>query len=171
MSGAESIGTEMVRGRVLPEWIDLNGHMNVASYVMAFEVAVYALWERFGMPLAYQERSGNTTFAVETHTTYKRELGEGDAYIITAQVLAYDDKRVHSFLRMYDEKSAFVAATIEWLGLHVAISDRRVVGWPEDVLRNIRDFVEAEPESPVPTEARRQIRLREPLYSVFGEKS
>lgn len=165
------LGVEVVRGEVLPEWIDLNGHMNVASYVTAFEVAVYALWERFGMPVDYQEKSGNTTFAVETHTTYKRELGEGDTYIITAQVLAYDDKRVHSFLRMYDEKQASLAATIEWLGLHVTISNRRVEDWPADVLHGIDLFLEAQTGSQVPAEARRQIRLRKPRYSVFGEGS
>ncbi len=165
------LGVEVVRGEVLPEWIDLNGHMNVASYVTAFEVAVYALWECFGMPVDYQEKSGNTTFAVETHTTYKRELGEGDTYIITAQVLAYDDKRVHSFLRMYDEKQASLAATIEWLGLHVTISNRRVEDWPADVLRGIDLFLEAQTGSQVPAEARRQIRLRKPRYSVFGEGS
>lgn len=165
------LGVEVVRGEVLPEWIDLNGHMNVTSYVTAFEVAVYALWERFGMPVDYQEKSGNTTFAVETHTTYKRELGEGDTYIITAQVLAYDDKRVHSFLRMYDEKQASLAATIEWLGLHVTISNRRVEDWPADVLRGIDLFLEAQTGSQVPAEARRQIRLRKPRYSVFGEGS
>lgn len=171
MSGTEQIGAEIVRGQVLPEWIDINGHMNVASYVTAFEVAVYALWERFGMALDYPEISGNTTFAVETHTTYKRELGEGDAYVITAEVLAYDDKRVHSFLRMYDEKHGFLAATIEWLGLHVAISNRRVVAWPADVLTGIREFVSIQPALQAPAEARRQIRLRKPLFSVFGESS
>ena len=162
-------GTEIVRGRVLPEWIDLNGHMNVASYVTAFEVAVYALWERFGMARDYQDGSGNTTFAVETHTTYKRELSEGDIYIITAQVLAYDDKRVHSFLRMYDERQEYLAATIEWLGLHVSLADRRVVDWPSGIREGIRRFVDTSMEAPA--DARRQIRLRKPRYSVFGENT
>lgn len=162
-------GVEIVRGKVLPEWIDLNGHMNVASYVTAFEVAVYALWVRFGMAADYQDETGNTTFAVETHTTYKRELGPGDRYVITAEVLAYDDKCVHSFLRMYDERRGDIAATIEWLGLHVSFENRSVVRWPAEVRDGIRQFVDAQPESGVPAEARRQIRLRKPTYSVFGE--
>lgn len=162
-------GAEIVRGEVLSDWIDLNGHMNVASYVTAFEVAVYAMWARFGMAAAYQENSGNTTFAVETHTTYKRELEEGDRYLITAEVLAYDNKRVHSFLRMYDERQGFLGATIEWLGLHVSVSERRAVCWPVAVREGIQEFVEAEPCLAVPPEARRQISLRKPIYSVFGE--
>lgn len=167
MADAVIRGTEIVRGQVLAEWIDLNGHMNVASYVTAFEVAVYALWEHFGMASDYQDKTGNTTFAVETHTTYKRELSEGDTYIITAQVLAWDDKRVHSFLRMYDERQGFLAATIEWLGLHVSLADRRVMAWPAPVRDGIQRFVDTMTEAPA--EARRQICLRNPIFSVFGE--
>ena len=169
MSNPALEGVEIVRGRVRPEWIDRNGHMNVASYVTAFEVGVYELWARFGMAADYQRRSGNTTFAVETHTTYKRELGEGDAYIITAQVLAYDDKRVHSFLRMYDEAQRFLAATIEWLGLHVSLSQRSAINWPWEVNEGIRRFVDSMPAVKPPAEARRQMRLRRPHYSVFGD--
>ncbi len=161
------LGVEVHRGAVLPEWIDVNGHMNVASYVTAFEVGVYALWARFAMESDYQDATGNTTFAVETHTTYKRELNEGDAYIITAQVLAYDNKRVHSFLRMYDERHGFLAATIEWLGLHVSLVDRCVIDWPPQVRENVQRFVDA--SSAPPADAGRRIRLRKPHYSVFGE--
>ena len=163
-------GAEIVRGEVRSEWIDLNGHMNVASYVTAFEVAVYALWARFGMAQEYQRDTGNTTFAVETHTTYKRELGEGDAYVISALVLAYDGKRVHNFLRMYDAQQGFLSATIEWLGLHVSIDQRRAVPWPDAVREGIRKFAESQPESAAPPEAGRQIRLRKPVFSVLGEE-
>ena len=104
MTVAQRIGVEIVEGQVRPEWIDLNGHMNVASYVSAFEVAVYAIWERLGMPSDYQQATGHTTFAVETHTTYQRELGDAAPYVITGQILAYDDKRIHNFLRMYDKR-------------------------------------------------------------------
>ena len=169
MSALPVQGTEVARGQVRPEWIDLNGHMNVASYVTAFEVGVYRLWERFGMAADYPAASGNTTFAVETHTTYKRELGERDTYIITAQVLAYDDKRVHSFLRMYDEAEGFLAATIEWLGLHVSVDERSVVNWSPEVLAGIRRFVDTTTAAGAPAEARRQIRLRRPHYTVFGD--
>ena len=169
MSARRYEGMEIVSGRVKPDWIDRNGHMNVASYVTAFEVGVYALWERFGMPADYPMSSGNTTFAVETHTTYKSELAEGDPYIITAQVLAYDEKRVHSFLRMYDEAQGCLAATIEWLGLHVTLGDRSVVSWPTDVLAGIRRFVDETGSVSPPAEARRQIRLRRPRFTVFGD--
>ena len=33
-------GLTVTRGSVIPEWIDINGHMNVAYYVLAFDKAV-----------------------------------------------------------------------------------------------------------------------------------
>ena len=37
------LGIEVTRGTVLPEWIDINDHMNVAYYLLAFDQAVDAL--------------------------------------------------------------------------------------------------------------------------------
>ena len=42
-------GMEVMRGHVLPEWIDVNNDMNVAYYLLAFDQAVDALWARFGL--------------------------------------------------------------------------------------------------------------------------
>lgn len=39
MSDTEIVGLEVIRGEVLPEWIDVNNHMNVACYVLAFDHA------------------------------------------------------------------------------------------------------------------------------------
>jgi acyl-CoA thioesterase FadM len=94
MSGDKLLGTRVAEGVVKPEWIDVNGHMNVAYYVLAFDLAVDALWEGFGITAEYIKSSYGTTFAVESHVTYQQELMEGDPYIVTAQILAYDDKRI-----------------------------------------------------------------------------
>ncbi|MBT8088842.1 MAG: thioesterase family protein [Gammaproteobacteria bacterium] len=40
MSQSEMPGTEVARGQVLPEWIDINNHMDVACYVHAFDQGV-----------------------------------------------------------------------------------------------------------------------------------
>ena len=41
---------------VQPEWIDHNGHMNVAYYVLAFDVATDTVYETWGLGLDYPER-------------------------------------------------------------------------------------------------------------------
>ncbi|HRZ24495.1 MAG TPA: thioesterase family protein, partial [Candidatus Contendobacter sp.] len=69
----------------LPEWIDYNGHMNVAYYVLAFDHATDAFTEYLGLGRDYQERQRCSTFVVETHVNYQRELVAGDPIRITTQ--------------------------------------------------------------------------------------
>jgi len=63
MSKNEILGSRVADGVVKPEWIDANGHMNVAYYVLAFDLAVDALWEAFGITAEYIKRSYGSTFA------------------------------------------------------------------------------------------------------------
>jgi len=165
--GKEKItGIEVFRGKVLPEWIDVNGHMNVAYYVLAFDYAVDSLWHSFGITSDYIEDEAQSTFAVESHVTYKRELVEDDPILITAQILAYDEKRVHQFQRMYHGEKGFLAATGEWLNLHVDLGVRRVTPWPERILQGIRSVAKAQGQLPYPPEAGRRIQVPRPLFSI-----
>ena len=60
--------------RVLPEWIDLNGHMNMAYYGVVFDRGNYAAGNALGLGADYIERTTHGIFAAETHTLYFREL-------------------------------------------------------------------------------------------------
>ena len=50
---------------VLPEWIDYNGHMNVAYYVLAFDHATDAFLDYVGLDQTYKKDANCTTFVVE----------------------------------------------------------------------------------------------------------
>ena len=119
-------GIEVFRGKVLPEWIDINNHMNVAYYVLAFDQAVDSLWEQLGITVDHINVTNSSTFAVESHITWQKELAVDEPYVITSQLLAYDAKRIHQFMRMYHAEKYFLAATAEWLNLHVDLSVRKV---------------------------------------------
>lgn len=60
---------DLRQGVVRPEWLDDNGHMNVAYYVLAFDHACDDFLDTIGMTDAYRARSGGTTFAAELHIT------------------------------------------------------------------------------------------------------
>ena len=45
----------ITKGKVIPEWIDVNGHMNVAYYVRAFDLAVDEQWIQLGITQEYIE--------------------------------------------------------------------------------------------------------------------
>lgn len=166
----ERQGIEVSRGYVLPEWIDVNGHMNVAYYVLAFDLGVDALWSRFGITDEHIRENLSSTFAVESHVTWRKELHEGDPYIVTAQILAMDAKRIHQFQRMYHAEEGFLAATAEWMNLHVDLASRRVAPWPEEILRSIRELAEGQADWPYPDEAGRRMQVAEPLYSAAGAR-
>ena len=166
--GADGMdGTVVYEGEVLPEWIDVNDHMNVAYYVLAFDHGVDALWERFGITDEYIKTSRGSTFAVESHITYRSELLEGDPYIVTSQVLAFDEKRIHQFMRLYHAKSKSLAATAEWMNLHVNLDSRRVCPWPDSMLGRIREFAEGQSDQNWPDLVGRQIGIAQPLYSLM----
>jgi len=66
------LGIEVARGRVQSEWIDINDHMNVAYYLLAFDQAVDALWATFGLTEEYVRTHSSSTIAVESHVTWQR---------------------------------------------------------------------------------------------------
>ena len=163
-------GIEVMRGEVLPEWIDFNDHMNVAYYLLAFDHAVDALWATFGLTEDYIRTRSSSTIAVESHVTWQREIVEGEPYVVTTQVLAWDDKRIHQFQRMYHAEEGFLAATCEWMNLHFDTSTRRVAPWPDDIRARIADFAENQGVYPWPQEAGRKMQIMQPIFSARPEE-
>lgn len=165
----EMLGVEITCGKVVPEWIDINGHMNVAYYVLAFDLAVDALWSDFGISEQYIQTHHSSTFAVESHVLYRRELKLDDPYIVTAQILAFDQKRIHQFQRMYHAREGFLAATAEWMNLHVDMTTRRVAPWPDDILDAIQRASIAQGALPYPEDAGRTMRIDKPLFNTVSD--
>ena len=162
-ASGEFLGVEVYRGSVESGWIDVNAHMNVAYYVLAFDLGVDALWTRFGITDASIEASGGSTFAVECHVTYQAELVESDAFVVTTQVLACDEKRIHQFQRLYRLRDSRLAATCEWMNLFVDLETRRVARWPDAVLERIRSLMAAQDKARMPAEAGKRMAVPAPL--------
>lgn len=120
------------QGEVLPEWIDANDHMNLAYYVVLFDYATDALFEEIGIGRRYKETTGHGTFVAETHTLYERELLVRERLRIRTQILAADSKRLHLSHEMFAARG-HRAAMQELMFLHVDLSARRVVPFPEAV--------------------------------------
>jgi acyl-CoA thioester hydrolase len=149
---------ELHRDKVRPEWIDYNGHMNVAYYVLAFDYATDAFFDYLGLDKHYRDTSGNSTFAVEAHLTYQREVAEGDALRFTTQLLGFDDKRLHFVHHMYHAGEGFLAATSEWLSLHIDLQVRRVSIMPESIKTRLAEIMGAHEALLQPPEVGRVIK-------------
>lgn len=150
------------REAVHPDWIDYNGHMNVAYYLLAFDHACDSFLDYIGLDAAYRERTGGTSFAAECHITYQREVGEGDPLRFVTQLLGYDEKRIHYTMHMYHADEGYLASTTEWLSLHVDLAARRVVPMPEEITSRLADIYASHRDLPRPAEVGRVIRTPAP---------
>jgi acyl-CoA thioester hydrolase len=114
------------RGEVLPEWIDLNGHMNLAYYTVLFDYASDLLFDTIGIGRDYKDRTGHGTFVVETHNLYEQELLIGERVRVVSRILAADDKRLHVGHEMFRCADGRRAATQELMFLAIDLQQRRV---------------------------------------------
>ena len=143
---------------VRPEWVDYNGHMNVAYYVLVFDRAADGLFDVLGVGESYRRAQSGSIFIVESHIAYRRELRAGDLVRVETQILGHDDKRLHGFSRMTHAASGEVSATYEFLGLHVDMGSRRAAPFPAWARERILTFAAHHATRPWPTEAGRGIR-------------
>jgi acyl-CoA thioester hydrolase len=127
------------QGEVLPEWIDANGHMNLAYYVVLFDYATDTLFDAIGIGRVYKDTTNHGTFVAETHNLYERELLVGERVRIATQILGSDDKRLHLVHEMFSLANGRRAATQELMYLHIDLGARRVVPW----LPEAREHVDA----------------------------
>ena len=153
------------RETVRPEWIDYNGHMNVAYYVLVFDRACDAFLDHIGMDEAYRARTGGTTFAVECHITYQREVELGDPLRFASWLIAHDEKRFHHFHQMFHAEEGFLAATSEWLSLHVDLATRRVAAMAPQVHARLAEMQALHDALPRPPEVGRVVGMPPPRQS------
>ena len=118
---------------VLPQWIDYNGHMNVAYYVLAFDQGVDALMGYIGITPDYIKHRQASTFTLEMHVSYIRELHLGDRLRLNCQLLDFDAKRLHYFLQMHHAEDGYLAAVSEQIMVHVDLETRRSSEFPNDI--------------------------------------
>ena len=118
--------------RVRPEWVDHYGHMNLAYYLVVFDLATDVLWPKLGLGPGFRER-GLGTFAAESWQAYIREVTLGTPLICDSEVLSFDSKRLLIRHVMRHAAEAWEVAENEVLYLCVDLGTRRVGAWPEDV--------------------------------------
>ena len=145
---------------VLPEWIDYNGHMNVAYYVLAFDHGVDALMEFIGISPSYIEQQRASAFTLEIHVSYIRELRLGDPLRLRCQLLDFDAKRVHYFLHMHHAEDDYLAAVSEQIMVHVDLETRRSSEFPDDVRLALTSMMNDHRDLPRPEQSGSVIGIR-----------
>ena len=127
--------------KVIKEYTDYNGHLNVAYYVRIFDIAADVMLDNFKMGGESAKQNNKTTFVAEMHTIYKQEVRLGEEVETHLTYLNHDKKRIQYRLSMFHKEKKYLAATNEVLSLYVDLSKRKVVEFDPDRLKLMDDFI------------------------------
>lgn len=146
--------------RIEPAWIDYNGHLNIAYYSVLFDRGVDAIWPELGVGPDYKAARGGSTFAVECHIRYLREIHVDDPVQVSVLLVAADDKRLHLFQELRHATDGWLSATCEGMSVHVDMATRKVAPFPADVRARIAGVLRAHDACPRPKGLGRKIGMR-----------
>ena len=127
--------------KVIKEWTDYNGHLNVAFYVHVFDLAADIMLDNFKMGGHSAKEDKKTTFVAEMYTAYKQEVRLGEEVEIHLTYADHDKKRIQYRLSMFHKEKKYLAATNEVLSLYVDLSQRKVVEFDPDRLKLIDESI------------------------------
>jgi acyl-CoA thioester hydrolase len=144
---------------VEPAWIDYNGHLNMAYYNALFDRAVDEVHELLGCGPAYLKQGGHSTFTVEVHVRYLRELHAGDPVRVAVQLLDFDSKRMHYFEQLFHAEEGWLSATSENMVLHVDVAAKKTAPFPEFIAARLARMKAAHAHLPLPDGASRRIAM------------
>jgi acyl-CoA thioester hydrolase len=123
--------------RVEPQWIDYNGHLNMAYYNVLFDRAIDELWLELGIGPAYMKQRHGSTFTAECHVRYLREIHLDDPVQISIWLVEADHKRLHTFEELRHASEGWLSATSENITIHVDMSARKTAPFPPDIAARI----------------------------------
>ncbi|MDQ8727834.1 thioesterase family protein [Bradyrhizobium sp. LHD-71] len=145
--------------QIEPQWIDYNGHLNMAYYNVIMDRSIDELFAALGMGPNYLRERNCSTMTAECHVRYIREVHLGDPLQVSAYVIAVDEKRLHTFEELRHATEGWLSATSENMSLHIDMNVRKVAPFPTDIAERIRAVAGAHARLPRPDGAGRRIEM------------
>ena len=127
--------------KIIKEWTDYNGHMNVAYYIHVFDIAADIMLDNFKMGGESAKKDKKSTFVVEMYTNYNQEVKLGEEVETHLTYIDHDKKRIYYKLSMFHKEKKYLAATNEVLSLYVDLNQRKVVEFDPDRVKIMDDFI------------------------------
>ena len=127
--------------KVIKEWTDYNGHMNMSYYILIFDNAAEVMLTKFKMGGDSAQNDKKSTFVVEMHTHYNQEVKLGEEVETHLTYIDHDKKRIQYKLSMFHKDKKYLAATNEVLSLYVDLNQRKVTEFDPDRVKIMDDFI------------------------------
>tara|TARA_B100000945_G_scaffold279847_1_gene246500 strand:- start:92 stop:562 length:471 start_codon:yes stop_codon:yes gene_type:complete len=129
--------------KIIKDWTDYNGHMNVAYYVLIFDLfGAEVLMNRFHMGEESAKTSKKSTMVVESHITYNQEVKEDDEVDVNLLFFDHDKKRLQYKLEMIHKEKKFLVSTIETLSLYVDLNQRKVAEFEDEKVKMMDQYIQ-----------------------------
>ena len=128
--------------KIIKDWTDYNGHMNVAYYVLIFDIyGAEKLMTEFKMGENSAKTNNKSTMVVESHITYNQEVKEGDEVDVNLIYFDHDKKRLLYKLEMIHKSKKYLVSTIESLSLYVDLKERKVAEFENEKIKIMDEFI------------------------------
>lgn len=142
---------------VRPAWLDYNGHLRDAYYLLLFSLATDALMEHIGLDAPQRAHSERTIYTLEAHVRYLREV-RGEALLsVHTQVVAHDAKRLHVVQWMRENGAEAESACCEQMLLHVDTRGPRAAPFGPTVWQRVQALAAAHATLPLPAAVARAV--------------
>ena len=138
--------------KIISDWTDYNGHMNLAFYIHLFDQGWDVLLDKFQMGGDSAKVEKRSTFAVESHTKYIKEVKDGDEVDINLLFLDRDTKRMVYQLEIFSKSGNYRAATSEVCSIYVNLDLRKVTEIESHKLELMDKFIQENKSNYQPTE-------------------
>ena len=135
---------EILRSPIREEWIDYNGHLSEAYYVLLFGFATDAVMDLIGLDAEHRVRTGASLYTVEAHVRYLQEVAGDAEVIVRSGVVNAGAKKLHLAHEMIVDGA--VVATEELMALHVAGEPASTAPFPEELAARIADLGTVAPD-------------------------
>ena len=144
---------------VAPDWVDYNGHLRDAYYLLIFSHATDALMDAMGLDAAGREASGHSLFTLECHLNFLHEVKADAQLEVRVRFLALDTKRLHLHFGLYREGETELLAASEQLLLHVDLAGPKSAPFAPAVHDWLATRLAAQHDEPWPEHVGRVIGL------------
>lgn len=140
-------------------WVDYNGHLRDAYYLLIFSYATDALMEVIGLDADSRGQSGHSLFTLEAHINYLHEVKLGTEVWVQTQIIGVDRKRLHLYHSLHRAGFDEALAGSEQMLLHVDLAGPKAAPFSERSAALLHALLEQQGALPAPELVGRVISL------------
>lgn len=147
------------RGTVSADWVDFNGHLRDAFYMLLFSFGSDGMMDLIGLDEAGRAATGHSMFTLECHVNYLLEVRQGAAVEVRTQFIGHDAKRLHFCHSLHLADAQPAMAISAQMCMNIDMGARRSTPFAPPVLARIQAIAAQHANLPRPDYLGRVIAL------------